>query len=265
MAKALPTAIAIGAVLLVGGGILYTYTQHRAQDQADRRQRETDQKIADLQQQLNARALPPLTDFVEPAASQPATDAPSFLRIQRLTSQVIQEGAQRLATRRPIDADVAVRIYQEGIDRVDPQNPTFYVGLGHANLVLGKYQPALDALKKAHDLAPTWAEPFASEGWAYWNLKQFPQAKQAWEQAVTLDPKSIEAWSGLSWVYLALRQRDEALKGFNLLIFSGIADNDWVMGRNLAAGSNFDLKQIRVNFPTMPDPAAFSPPAATAP
>jgi tetratricopeptide (TPR) repeat protein len=261
--KAVPIAVAFGAVLLIGGGIAYNISHQRAQQDADRRQTEMEQKIAAMQRQLAAQSggvAPGLSDL---AGATTSTAPASFLQAQRLTSQVLQEGDKRLATQRPADAADAAKIYQEGIDKVDGQNPRFYLGLGHAHLILGRYSQALDAFTKAHDLAPSAPEPYSAQGWAYWNLKSYPAAKQAWEQAVAIDPKSIEAWSGLSWVYLALKRKDDALRGFNLLIFT-MDRNDWKMGRNLAAGANFDLAQIRVNFPSMPDPAAFTAgPSAT--
>jgi tetratricopeptide (TPR) repeat protein len=189
---------------------------------------------------------------------------PSYLQKARLSADVLSEGFKRVLTQDRAQAAEAVKIFQEGIDKVDPDNAQFYSGLGRAMLILGKNDDALVAFAAAERRDPALADAVSGQGWAHFNLKQFAAAKEKWEQAAKINPKSLDALSGLAWVYLGLGDRDKSLAVFNVLIFSGTDRADWKIGRTMAAAGNTDLKQIRVYFP-VPDPAAYAAPPASSP
>lgn len=262
-----PSHVIIGAsaaVVVIGGFIFLNMSQKA---DADRRQRETDAKLAAIQQRADKQIEDAQAKAVQPgtagATSQNA-GATSALAREKATHDVLTEGFRLLDTRDPQKAQDAAKIFQEGIDNVDSQNTDFYHGLGRALLLTKHYQEARAAFEKGLALKPKNAELASGLGWAFWDMQDYYHAKEAWERAIANDSTNLDAWSVMAWVYLGLEDQKKAIRGFDVLLASrgGKDRTDWNNGMTMARSPNFQLNQIRSQFP-LPDPKLFLTPPTT--
>jgi len=84
------------------------------------------------------------------------------------------------------DADGwTISAYQRAI-LADPQNPTYRVGLGGVYYNLKKYNEALKFFEQAVSLKPDWANANYNYAWANFQIKNYPQAVNAMENALKL-------------------------------------------------------------------------------
>ena len=259
-------AIVVGLIaILVAGGLGYMLWQNANQ------QRANEQRLAELQRQVNAAA------HGQPApASQPGEPSPvpsvlagtttqnlSSLQQQRDRRAVMEEGWALINERKPKAAAQAVAIFREGIEKVDSHNAQFYNGLGRALLIAGQPREAITAWQQGLTLDPKISDMHSGIGWAYWALQDGYHAKAAWEQALDLNPKSIDALSSMAWIYLALGDTEKSKAGFQVLFLSDHQNKSWIYGLQMAQAKNTDPAQISKFFP-LPDLAAFKAPPATA-
>ncbi|HVT79168.1 MAG TPA: tetratricopeptide repeat protein [Phycisphaerae bacterium] len=246
--------IVIGAIIAVCVGALVYFL---FQQQSMQRQLQTLQK-----QSMAASSAPagPGPAVVINLATQDASAAAH----QNAIHTVVTEGYRLLNTRDPAQAEKAIVIFQEGLEKVDPKNTDMLHGLGRALLLVKRYADAADAFKRGLAIDPKKADLASGLGWACYDQQDFPRAREAWENAIANDPKSIDAWSVMSWVYLGMHNRDKAIEGFRVLVDSpqGANRTDWKNGLTMARASNYQLDQIRSQFP-LPDPALFNTPPAT--
>lgn len=280
--KVLATILAFATIALLAVVIAMSISRQSQQADADRRQRDTDQKLADLQRRLDnpqapAATTPPIPTTPASAPAAPGGGAPSgggalsgggtlsVVEKQRQTATIISEGFRLLASRKPADAQQAILLFQEGVDKIDDKNPAFYHGLGRAYIVLKQYDKAIDILQQGRRAAPDSSEITSALGWALFDQGQFYQARLTWERAIALDPHYLDPWSAMAWIYLAIGERDKAVTGFQVLVDSGAERKDWIYGLGMARARNTNLEQIRSQFPAMPDPTLFTTPPATSP
>jgi hypothetical protein len=89
------------------------------------------------------------------------------------------------------DADGwTISAYQRAIIG-DPQNPSYRVGLGGVYYNLKKYNEALRFFEQAVSLKPDWANANYNYAWANFQIKNYPQAVNAMENALKLiNPKT---------------------------------------------------------------------------
>ncbi len=250
------------AGVAIVGGLVYAIVNTAGQ------QRDTQRQLDEIKKQM---AMHEPTSA--PAATAPevrpsiivgsTTQNGPVLSHEKAIHDVLTEGFHLLDARDPKKAETAAQIFREGIEKVDGKNVDFYRGLGRALIISHHYQDAVAAFVEGRKIDPSNAELSSGMGWAYWNGKDYYHAKQAWEEAIKINPKSIDAWMAMSWVYLGLKDRDKAITGFRVLLDSGTSDRiDWKNGLAMARASNFDITQIRSQFP-LPDPELFSAPATT--
>jgi tetratricopeptide (TPR) repeat protein len=238
--------------------------------QANRDQHANQQRLAEMQRQMDAatRSDPPTGGqpvVPEYAVAAPGT-APQNLGVlekQRNMRTVMEEGWKLINERNPKAAAQAVAIFREGIDKVDGQYPQFYNGLGRALLIAGDPRQAIAAWQKGLALDPKISDMHSGIGWAYWNLHDPYHAKEAWERTLALNPKSLDAWTAMVWIYLALGDADKSKTGFQVLYQSDRQNKDWILGLQMAQAKNTDPAQIGRFFP-LPPLAAFSSHPATA-
>jgi tetratricopeptide (TPR) repeat protein len=85
-----------------------------------------------------------------------------------------------------------------------------YQQQGEAYIKAQQFSPAVDALKKAIALKPSWAA-YNDLGFAYFNLKQYSAAASAFGQAAQLNPNDATVQLNLATAYEATKQYDKAL------------------------------------------------------
>jgi len=237
--KIILVVVSVVAVAIVGGLVYNSLTGKS----------DTERKLADMEkrlQQLSSGSNQPPTASTQTVIIGGAgTQDSSIVAQQERINGVMKQGFLYLNKRDLKSADLAARIFQEGIDKVDAKQAQFYHGLGRALLMLGKDAEALAAFTTGRALDGTIGDLISGQGRAYWAMQDYYHAKLAFEDAVKVAPTSVDAWSVLAWVYLGLKERDKAIEGFRILIAQDATNKDWIMGLNLARGSNFDYGQIR--------------------
>jgi tetratricopeptide (TPR) repeat protein len=230
--------------------------------QSYRRQRETDQRLAEMEKTLRDASAAhaqsardsnaPIILDGEPAESEVARKQHNLEEIAKVGWKLVDEHS-------PDQAAKAVSVFKEGIANVDPSSPELYNGLGRALLVAGKPREAIAAWRKGLALAPRFSEMQSGIGWAYWSLNDPYRAQNAWQKALTVNPHSIDAWSAMAWIDLALGRNIEAKSGFQELVKFDSGRKPWVMGLSMAQGHNNDIEEISRRFP-LPALSAFERP-----
>ena len=99
------------------------------------------------------------------------------------------EGRALIEENRPQDA---IGILQQAA-KLDPRAAYTWNALGVAYEKRPDNDKALDAYKRAAELAPAWAAPIFHVGFHYFQQQKFDQAEGAFTQAVQCDPSIIEA------------------------------------------------------------------------
>lgn len=235
--------------------------------QGYRHQRETDQRLTEMQKALQAAAMtnPSSTSSAPklvvlgggPVGSEAA-------RRQHDLEEVLSMGWTLVDLRSPDQAAKAVTMFKEGIANIDSRSPELYNGLGRALLVAGKPREAITAWRKGLALSPNFSDMQSGIGWGYWTLNDPHRAKEAWEKALTMNPRSVDAWSAMAWIDLALGKDAQAKKGFDELVKFDPNQKSWVMGLSMARGKNTDIAQISTFFP-LPLLSAFERPLSVDP
>ncbi len=65
----------------------------------------------------------------------------------------------------------------------------------------GQTTVALDEVKQAIQIDPTFAAAFNLRGLIYTQLRDFPLAEESFRQALRLDPRDGDVWHNLGWMY----------------------------------------------------------------
>jgi len=225
--------------------------------QGYRHQRETDQRLADIQKELQDAST------TRPSSAQKSLPlvvldggsigSEAALKQHNL-DEVLTVGWKLVDLRSPEQAAKAVTVFNEGIANVDPRSPELYNGLGRALLVAGKPREAIAAWRKGLALDPHFSDMQSGIGWGYWWLNDPSRAKDAWQRALQMNPHSIDAWSAMAWIDLALGKYEEAKNGFQELVNFNSGHKSWVMGLSMARGHSTDIGEISTFFPLPPLP-----------
>jgi Flp pilus assembly protein TadD len=230
--------------------------------QSYRHQRETDQRLAEIQKELqNASTTRPLSarNPLGPIVLDGGPIASEAARKQHNLEEILNVGWKLVDHRSPEQAAKAVLVYDEGIANVDSSSPELYNALGRALLVAGKPREAIAAWRKGLALSPHFSDMQSGIGWAYWALNDPSRAENAWEKALAMNPHATDAWSAMAWIYLARGKNMEAKNGFQELVKFDSGREPWVMGLSMAQGGNNDIREISRFFP-LPALQAFEQP-----
>jgi Tfp pilus assembly protein PilF len=117
---------------------------------------------------------------------------------------------QGLETRRQKD--------QEDLEALRRDEAVACNNRGVALYYRGALEAARDALSKAVDLAPDYAEAHNNLGLVESRLGRDQEAVEAFRRALTVDPKMGEAYNNLGFLYHTSSQFDRAAQMFNLAI-----------------------------------------------
>ncbi len=85
-------------------------------------------------------------------------------------------------------------------------------------LSVGNYNEAINHLRKATAIKPTFLDAWTALGNAFQKLKNFEEAAGAFEKALELEPDSQALLNSIGYCYLSLENYDEAEKYYNRLI-----------------------------------------------
>ena len=223
--------------------------------QSYRHQRETDQRLAEIQkvlQDVSATRAQGARGPSNPVIIDGGSIGSEAALRQHNLEEILTVGWKLVDSRSPDQAAEAVTVFNEGIAHVDSRNPELFDGLGRALLVAGKPRDAIAAWRKGLALAPNFSDMQSGVGWAYWWLNDPYRAKEAWEQALVINPHSVDAWSAIAWIDLAVGKNAEAKRGFEELVKFDSGRKSWVMGLSMTQARNTDLKEISQFFPLPP-------------
>ena len=84
--------------------------------------------------------------------------------------------------------------------------------LGKACYELGRYEEAIEALKKVIRIRPGFAQAHYGLGISYANLRMYKEAREALARAIELKPRYAEAHQILGFVYLDTGDREAAIR-----------------------------------------------------
>ncbi|MFL6230798.1 MAG: tetratricopeptide repeat protein [Pyrinomonadaceae bacterium] len=125
--------------------------------------------------------------------------------------------------------EAAVATYQKLIESLPAAIPTPYYNLGLSYAALGKSQEATDALKKAIEIKPDYAEAHYNLGLIYAHDEQYPQAIDEFRQAIKTKPGYAEARYNLALAYYltddraGLAEQQKALQAMNPKLAADLA------------------------------------------
>lgn len=105
----------------------------------------------------------------------------------------------------------AAGLYRQVIN-VEPDNAEAYAGLAACLCGMKQYAQAFDISDKALSLKPELVRPHYTKGWMYMLQGQYPESKEEYQKALTLDPHSIAYHIGLAELYRVGGRPDDAEK-----------------------------------------------------
>jgi tetratricopeptide (TPR) repeat protein len=108
--------------------------------------------------------------------------------------------------------DLAVE-HLQAVAQYDPDSDYGYVMLGWMAYSHGQYQEAIDAYRRADEIEPYNAKTNYQMGLAWQSLERLPQARAAFERALTINPNYTEACYSLSAI---LRRQGDFEEAFRL-------------------------------------------------
>jgi len=88
----------------------------------------------------------------------------------------------------------------EQVIALAPDSFAGYGNLGAAYVQSGEYAKAIPALQRSAEIRPT-AAADSNLAYAYFNLRQYPEAARLFEAAATLDPENFEIWGNVGDAY----------------------------------------------------------------
>jgi tetratricopeptide (TPR) repeat protein len=105
--------------------------------------------------------------------------------------------------------DDAIQSWQQA-KKIDPHTPFVLQNIGNALLNLGRTEDAVAVLKQEIEIAPLASQTHFLLGEAFFQLRDFAQAKSSYQRAVELQPNHTKAVYGLVKVCARLGEREEA-------------------------------------------------------
>jgi len=224
-----------------------------------RHQRDTDQRLAEIQRMVQAPANGSATAGIEVAANIHERGSVDDAGGRRDREEILNMGWKLVDQRSPEQARKAIRLFSDGIEE-NPADAELYNGLGRALLIAGRPREAIAAWRKGITFAPNLSDMQSGIGWAYWWLNDPYRAKDAWERALVMNPRSVDAWSAMAWIDLAFGKHAEAIRGFEELVQFDSGRKPWVLGLSMARGHNSNVSQVMQFFP-LPAMDAFERPS----
>lgn len=114
------------------------------------------------------------------------------------------------------DVEAAAQAYGEVAKRSNAD--AAYMGMGRSYMAIGKYQEALDALKKAHQRNPSSAGIRYELGNAHLYLQHYREALLAYDTVLMEQPKHFEALTQKGRVLYVLQEYTNAIASFTKAI-----------------------------------------------
>jgi len=223
-----------------------------------RHQRDTDQRLAEIQRMVQAPANGSATAGSEVPVHIHEGGYVDDAGGRRDPEEILNRAWKLVDQRSPEQARKAIRLFSDGIEE-NPADAELYNGLGRALLIAGRPREAIAAWRKGLTFAPNLSDMQSGIGWAYWWLNDPYRAKDAWERALAMNPRSVDAWSAMAWINLALGKHAEAKQGFEELVKFDSGRKSWVMGLSMAQGHNTNVSQV-TQFFSLPALVAFERP-----
>lgn len=223
-----------------------------------RHQRETDERLAEMQKMVRSSVKDSAGAGAGVAATIPERGSVDDAGAIRDAGEGLNKAWELINQRSPEQARKAIRLFNDGIED-NPADAKLYNGLGRALLIARRPREAIAAWRKGLAFAPNFSDMQSGIGWAYWWLNDPYRAKEAWERALVMNPRSVDAWSAMAWIDLALGKPAEAKQGFEELVQFDSGRKSWVMGLSMAQGHNTNLSQV-TQFFSLPALEAFQRP-----
>jgi Flp pilus assembly protein TadD len=244
----MPVIVSVAASFLLVTFLVHNY----------RHQRETDQRLAELQKiaQVSVSEARMWRSNVTGSIDERGS-VPDAKRI-REPEEALDKGWKLVNQRSPEPARTAARLFSDAIAE-NPTDADLYNGLGRALLIAGRSREAIAAWRKGLTFAPTFSDMQSGIGWAYWWLNDPYRAKESWERALVMNPRSVDAWSAMAWIDLVLGKHAEVKQGFEELLKFDSGRKSWVLGLSMARGHNSSFSQV-TQFFSLPALGAFGRP-----
>jgi tetratricopeptide (TPR) repeat protein len=174
------------------------------------------------------------------AAGPPEVDEPVVVRsLIRLGKQYrLADALHNLAVRlmwpeglpSPVHHPYALHILQK-ITTWQLENPVAWYDLGVAYALVGHYNQAIKAFRRAIALDHEFAAPWNGLGNVYRDVGRYEEAIRAYQRAIDLDPKDAAPWNGLGNIYYDLGHHDKAIEAYQQAI--ALDPNDAIPRNNL--------------------------------
>jgi tetratricopeptide (TPR) repeat protein len=113
-------------------------------------------------------------------------------------------------------ADAAEMFHK--VTEISPENARGYSNLGGVYLMEGKYNESISALRRSAELQPS-KDAYVNLGAAYYYLRDYPAAIEAFKSAQKLDERYFLAWGNLGdALYWSASRRGEAAAAYKTAI-----------------------------------------------
>jgi len=90
-------------------------------------------------------------------------------------------------------------------------DPSVFQNLGYTLFRLGRHVDSIEPYRKASELKPEWALPYASAGASYYALADWPRTEISYRLAVERDPGNARAWQSRGDAATALHKPADAV------------------------------------------------------
>ncbi|MDQ3809010.1 MAG: tetratricopeptide repeat protein, partial [Chloroflexota bacterium] len=111
------------------------------------------------------------------------------------------------------DYPAAVEAYRRAIEMA-PERSYLHLSLGHAQRALKQFEAAIQSYQRAADLFPEDARAEGGMGMAYYAMEEYASARSHLERALEIDPSYATGWGQLGWVYYVQKDYDKAQPNF---------------------------------------------------
>lgn len=93
---------------------------------------------------------------------------------------------------------------------LEPANPLLWLNLGIAQKNTGDYEGAMDSLRSSIDIDDYTIEAWGALGLMYYELEQFNEAEQCYQEALIRDSASPKIWNNLGVLYFTEGSYEDA-------------------------------------------------------
>jgi tetratricopeptide (TPR) repeat protein len=117
-----------------------------------------------------------------------------------------------------------------------------FQNLGYTLFRLGRYVDSIEPYRKASELKPEWALPYASAGASYYALADWPRTEVSYRLAVERDPANARAWQSRGDAATALRKPADAVAHYRRAQAAGGGSPEL---STLLGWAYFDMGQLK--------------------